>query len=168
MQQKMKTSLLFFIFGFIASISLAQTTTLKQGIWSDPKTWTNSSLPGLKDDVVLQHDITIDANGFCKSLKTNGHKVTVNSGVHLSIGANPWDSSLLVSIINIYYSQDGPIDSTFRTIKNSYVDGEKRILIAEINLTERTDTFYTLFTYNKLDQLTSITDYASDEQFGCL
>lgn len=157
---KMKTFLLPALL-LIATISLAQTTTTKQGAWSDASVWNNQAFPGMSNDVVLKHDIVVDVNGFCRSLNTNGFKVTVNSGVNLTINANPGDSTLLVTLINTRYQDNLPSDSTIRIIKNAYLNGQKRILISEIELPTSTDTLYTLFVYNNIDQLITVEDYSS-------
>lgn len=43
--------------------------------------------PTQNDDVLLQFDITINGNAYCRPLHTNGHYVTVNTNGSLCIPA---------------------------------------------------------------------------------
>src|SRR6187401_1204435 len=107
----MKTCLLFLCTLLFSNVAFTQIVTIKPGAWSDASVWSGNTSPSMNDDVVLQHDIIIDVSGFCKSLNTNGHTATVMSGSNLSIGADPWDSSIVVSIKNVNYFSGGG-DST--------------------------------------------------------
>ena len=156
----MKTYLLFFYTLLFSTGIFAQISTIKPGAWSDVSVWPGNSLPGMNDDVVLHHDIVIDVSGFCRSLNTNGHNVTVISGSNLSIGTDAWDSSIVVSITNVNYFSGGG-DSTICIVRNANFNGQKRILTAQSILPNDSDTLYSMFTYNKLGQLISISQYTN-------
>src|SRR5205823_4689630 len=58
---------------------------LKTGVWSDQTVWSNNSIPTDTTNILLSYDIVIDINATCKSLNTNSHEVTVNSGFILNV-----------------------------------------------------------------------------------
>src|SRR5258708_31739596 len=82
-------------FLFIINISIGQVVTnVKTGVWSDTTGWSNNVVPTDTINIVLRYDIVIDTNAGCRSLNTNGHNVTVNSGFTLNIaGSNNVDST---------------------------------------------------------------------------
>src|SRR5262245_33373005 len=95
--------LYFFCYGsfLIMNTVSAQVSNVKTGVWSSPATWQNNHIPTASDSVVLYYDITIDINGSCRALNTNGHKVVVNAGVNLYINrpVSPAGDSTILSKI---------------------------------------------------------------------
>ncbi|MES2430898.1 MAG: FISUMP domain-containing protein [Bacteroidota bacterium] len=81
----MKSSISFFFLLIALNTSFAQTTNVKAGLWSDIDVWANKTIPTDTTNVILNYDITIDIDAVCHSLKTNGHNVTVNTGIKLVI-----------------------------------------------------------------------------------
>ncbi|MEO5888896.1 MAG: hypothetical protein ABIQ31_01525 [Ferruginibacter sp.] len=152
----------FFCYSIFGQIS-----NLKQGTWSDHTVWSNNLDPVSTDDIILNFDVTVDKNSFCKSLNTNGHKVTIIAGVNLSIGGSAAiDTATLLKIISVNYSNGVPSDSTARLIKNAYANGRRKIIVSQIDLPESTDTFYTAFNYNNQNQLINISYYENDAAAG--
>ena len=84
----MKYILLIFNLLFIINPGFGQIHNVKNGLWSDNSTWSNNLLPTLNDAVILNFDITIDVDCSCKSLETNGHNVTINSGINFLIAGS--------------------------------------------------------------------------------
>ncbi len=58
---------------------------IKSGLWSDPATWSNNTIPDETSVIELDFGVIVDINAKCKSLKTNSHIVTVNQNVNLII-----------------------------------------------------------------------------------
>lgn len=82
----MKFLILFFnLFVFSLCNSNAQLTNTRQGVWSDNTIWSGSHIPGSNDNVVLNFDIVIDADAWCRSLTLNGHNATVSPGINLYV-----------------------------------------------------------------------------------
>jgi Zn-dependent metalloprotease len=61
-------------------------TTATAGPWHDPTTWSAQAVPNLLTNVVIKHNITINANAECKSLKIVAPgNVTVAPGVEFKV-----------------------------------------------------------------------------------
>ena len=73
------------LFLLIIGSAIGQTTNVKVGVWSDNTVWIAGLVPVDTSNIVLSYDITVDINAICKSLNTNGHSVTVNTGVTLNV-----------------------------------------------------------------------------------
>jgi len=82
----MKRLLILLLLSLGFNIGFAQITNIKAGLWSDVSAWNKNALPTASDDIVLNFDITVDINAYCKSLTLNGHNVQVNSGITVSVG----------------------------------------------------------------------------------
>jgi len=81
-------SVLTFFFLLLINASFGQVTNVKTGVWSDLTIWNNHTLPTDTTNIVLSYDIIIDINASCKSLHTNGHKVTVQPGITFNVIGN--------------------------------------------------------------------------------
>lgn len=80
----------------IYSVSRAQITNTREGLWNDNTVWSNNIIPSENDDVVLYFDMTVNGSAYCRSLSTNGHNVTVNPGGNLFItGTGGYRDTLL-------------------------------------------------------------------------
>jgi len=79
---KLLYSLLLII---LSGTSFSQVTNIDAGTWSDAALWSTNAVPTANDIVSLSFDIVIDINASCKALYTNGHTVTVNTGVNFNI-----------------------------------------------------------------------------------
>jgi hypothetical protein len=80
-----------FTLSFIMMVvaGFGQVTNVKTGLWSDPTVWSNNILPTDTSNIFLSFNITVDINGACKSINTNGHNVIINSGVGINVtGSN--------------------------------------------------------------------------------
>lgn len=162
----MKSILVIIISLLFPFIIIAQATNTRSGNWSDYTLWNKYLVPNGMDTVVLNYDIIIDENAACKFLNTNGHNVTVNTGIAFSIGKTvpATDTATLLSITT-YALFNGVLNDTLRrVIRNSYVNGLRRIVIMETDGTA--DTSYNVFNYNNLNQLTSIFDYSNNPASG--
>lgn len=60
-------------------------TTIKSGLWNDPSTWNVGRAPTHEDDVVLQHNVTINGLAWCRSLQSGPHTVLAQPDAHLLI-----------------------------------------------------------------------------------
>lgn len=62
--------------------------TVMPGNWSNPGIWASGSVPGLRSNVVIRHNIIVNQDANCNSIKIEspGH-VTVNAGVKLNVEA---------------------------------------------------------------------------------
>src|SRR5438874_12596207 len=78
-------ALFIFFFLLILKVSFGQVTNVRVGIWSDQTVWSNNTIPTDTTNITLNYDIVIDINATCKSLNTNGHNVTVNSGLTFNV-----------------------------------------------------------------------------------
>lgn len=82
-RMKLIYSLLFTI---ITTTTFAgQVKNIRPGLWSDASMWFNNAVPTANDTVSLNYDIVIDINASCMFFNTNGHNVTVNSGVSFTV-----------------------------------------------------------------------------------
>jgi len=98
----MKALFTFLLF-LIINATFGQIVNVKAGVWSDPTIWSINALPTDTTDIILIYDIVIDINATCKSLNTNGHKVTVNSGVILNVTGS---TDIAIDIDgNVYYTR---------------------------------------------------------------
>lgn len=60
--------------------------TVKSGNWSDLTTWSTNAVPNDRTEVIINHIITVDINGICKSLKAKGPgEIKVESEINLTI-----------------------------------------------------------------------------------
>ncbi|MEO6720579.1 MAG: hypothetical protein ABIN67_09430 [Ferruginibacter sp.] len=80
----MKVYLTIFLF-LLINICFGQVTNVKSGLWSDPAVWSNNIIPTDTTHVILSYDIQVNINAACKTLKTNGHQVTVNLAMNLFV-----------------------------------------------------------------------------------
>ncbi|MEO8111320.1 MAG: hypothetical protein ABI594_14855, partial [Ginsengibacter sp.] len=80
----MKVYFTIFLF-LLIDICFGQVTNVKSGVWSDPTVWNNNIIPTDTTNIILSFDIQVNINAACKALKTNGHQVTVNSGMNLIV-----------------------------------------------------------------------------------
>ncbi|MDO9374004.1 MAG: hypothetical protein Q7T76_06290, partial [Ferruginibacter sp.] len=141
---------------FVHAFATAQVSNTRAGNWSDPAVWSNWQIPNGVDSVTLKFDIVIDENAACKILLTNGHTVTVKTGVDFGVGKPllAIDTATLLTITTTAKFQGGSSDSVKRVLKNSYVNRVKRIEGIEDH--GLSGTAYTLFTYNDQNQLVSL------------
>ncbi len=58
---------------------------MKVGQWSDPTVWSNSTVPTDTTRIILNFNIQVNVNAFCKALNTNGRLVTINPGINLLV-----------------------------------------------------------------------------------
>ena len=117
---RMKLFSLFLIPFFVTSLSQAQITNTRQGVWSDATVWSDNVVPGTNDDVMLNYDIIIDVDAYCRSLNANGHNVTVNTGTHLYVtGSNDYADTLLNRYVVLNDTTTSPAD-TFKTMDFYY------------------------------------------------
>ena len=86
--------------------------------------WSDNVVPGTNDDVMLNYDIIIDVDAYCRSLNVNVHNVTINTGMHLYITGNNDNADTLLSRYVIVDTTVSPPD-TFKTI-DFYYDSLKR------------------------------------------
>ncbi len=163
----MKTIFTAVIFLLITTNIAAQiTSNIRAGYWSDPASWSKNIVPNGTDSVVLHFDIVIDENAACKYFNANGKKVTVNTGVNLSVG-KPVPSADTATILTIknYTSNQGVFSDTLtRVIKNDFINGLKRIVITETSMSEPAN--HTVFNYNTQQQLTGIHNFYDDPAYG--
>ncbi|MEP6676420.1 MAG: hypothetical protein ABJA78_14760 [Ferruginibacter sp.] len=82
----MKLCLTTFLFLLINS-SFGQITNIKSGVWNDPTVWSNNIIPTDTTNIILNYDIQVNVNAFCKTLNTNTHQVTVKTGMNLIVSA---------------------------------------------------------------------------------
>jgi Zn-dependent metalloprotease len=65
---------------------LTQTHTVSSGNWSNPAIWEDQQIPDSTSEVVIEHDVVVDINAHCYSLKAiSGSTLRVNSGINLNI-----------------------------------------------------------------------------------
>ena len=69
----------------LINFCFGQITNVRSGIWSDPTVWSNNSIPTDTTHVILNYDIQVNINAYCKALKTNGHQVTVITGANMFV-----------------------------------------------------------------------------------
>jgi hypothetical protein len=158
----MKWTILPFILLFVYTLTTAQVSNIRSGNWSDPTLWSNVQVPNGADSVTLEFDMVIDENAACKFLRTNGHTVTVNTGVDFGVGKPMLarDTATLLTITTTAKFNGGATDSVKRVLKNSYVNGVKRIVGIEDH--GGSGKAYTVFTYNNQNQLVSLVYYNHD------
>ena len=101
----MRTYFTIFLF-LIINISFGQVTNVKSGVWSDQTVWSNNIIPTDTTRIILNYDIHIDINAFCKSLNTNGRNVTVNPGNRLNV------SGVTAPVANFTYSGSLTVPTT--------------------------------------------------------
>lgn len=71
---------------------LTQTHSIASGNWSDTAIWEEGHIPDSTTEVVLEHDIVIDINADCYSLKVfTGGSAHLNPGINLKILQKPDD-----------------------------------------------------------------------------
>ena len=90
----------------IADIGFGQVTNVKSGLWSDPTVWSNNIVPSDTTRIILNYDIQVNINAFCKTLNTNGHLVDVNPGKNLSI------SGVIPPVANFTYAGPFAVPTT--------------------------------------------------------
>ncbi|MCB0478514.1 MAG: hypothetical protein KDC84_10145 [Crocinitomicaceae bacterium] len=79
--------LLFVATLFFATSVLAQVTSVQDGAWSSPSTW-SSGVPGNNSDVVVAHQVHIDQNDQCRSMTINASGNLLNDGFTLRVDRN--------------------------------------------------------------------------------
>ncbi len=85
----MKPILFITVFLFAATYGFSQSVNIRPNTWSDNTSWNLQQVPDSTFDVVLDYNVVVDVNAYCRSLVTNGHTVTVNNGVTLNIVGRP-------------------------------------------------------------------------------
>jgi hypothetical protein len=80
----MKIHLTIFL-SLLINSCFGQITNVKAGIWNDPTVWSNNIIPTDTTHIILSYDIQVNINAACKSLNTNGHQVTIMSGMNLFV-----------------------------------------------------------------------------------
>ncbi|MES2647583.1 MAG: PKD domain-containing protein [Bacteroidota bacterium] len=67
-------------------LATGQVVSIKNGLWSQPSTWSSNKVPGSVNDVLVKHQVTVDINGNCKSLKAvKPGMVHINAGIRLDL-----------------------------------------------------------------------------------
>lgn len=130
----MKHCLTFIILILTAVLSFGQSSlvNIKAGSWKNVQSWLFQRIPSDTDDVLLVRDIVVDTNASCRSLTSNGYKITVAEGFHLAITGKdsvaPVDNDTLVSAVTIIYQGGGSVGHTANTGYKSYeYDSLKRV-----------------------------------------
>lgn len=156
------TFLLYCFLSFTASKSFSQLSNTKTGLWNDESIWQNHQLPTIADEVVLQFDITIDQNSYCKSLNSNGHKVVISAGNHLYINtARPRTANIFGFALSEPNCRiDKMTDSSTYSYPSVNTDYKyNNDLLGKINYYNNTDAVVnTLFFYDTLNRLVKIKD----------
>lgn len=134
--------------------NFAQVSNVRAGLWSDHTVWNNNSLPTGNDSVLLNFDITVDSNGICKYLHSNGHHITINPGINLSItgGANP-GIPLLKKFVLVDSTQPAQNDTLY--IYTYSYDNLGRCIQIEVKDYENASIGYTYNFFNGNDTLIS-------------
>ena len=112
--------------------------------------------------MILAFDVVIDEPAACKFLHTNGHNVTVKSGVDFVVGkpVAPADTATLLTITTTTMFYGELQDSVHRVLKNNYVNGLRRMVAIERAGAAHME--YTMFTYNSQNRLVSLLNYNHD------
>ncbi|MEZ4937507.1 MAG: hypothetical protein R2799_07925 [Crocinitomicaceae bacterium] len=76
-------ALLFVTTLFFATSLLAQVTSVQDGPWSSPSTW-SAGVPGNSSDVVVAHQVHINQDDRCRSITINSTGELINDGFTLS------------------------------------------------------------------------------------
>lgn len=58
---------------------ISQVTTVANGSWTTPSTWSTGSVPGAGDDVIIRHDVTISGSS---SFNVTIRSLTIENGTH--------------------------------------------------------------------------------------
>lgn len=151
----MKYLLLFLLFPILITQSFGQISNVKSGIWSDQTVWSNNTIPTIIDDIVLNFNIVVDVDAVCQSLTTNGHHVTVSTGVIFNISGkknvtNPTDN-LLKKFILLDTTQSSPNDTIY--IYSYTYDTAGRCTQIKINDFKNNSIGYTYNYYSGNDPL---------------
>jgi hypothetical protein len=110
------------VFGYAGFCQITSITNVRSGVWSDPTTWSNNSIPTDSNEVYLSYDIIIDVNGTCNSFRTNGKNVTINPGVSLNISAANASGGESVTWSKTFGGkEEDRLQSVARTIDGGYV-----------------------------------------------
>ncbi len=64
---------------FISNISLSQISSISNGNWSTPSTWSGGVVPGSNTDVIINHTVTISTVVKCRNLTINSKLINSNS-----------------------------------------------------------------------------------------
>jgi hypothetical protein len=76
-------------FGFLTAAVPSDNSapiSIKSGLWSDPTTWSTGLVPDATSAVIIRHEVTIDVDATCKSIKAeNPAQVQVAAGKKLTI-----------------------------------------------------------------------------------
>lgn len=65
---------------------ITATTSVSNGNWSNPNTWSNQTIPTNNTDVLITKQVTVDINAVCSSIKVQPtSNLTVNPGMNLNI-----------------------------------------------------------------------------------
>ncbi|CAN5704174.1 hypothetical protein BH10BAC3_BH10BAC3_16430 [soil metagenome] len=67
-------------------LATGQVVSIKNGLWSQPSTWSRNKVPELVNDVLVRHQVTVDINGVCNSLKAVvPGMLHINAGIRLDL-----------------------------------------------------------------------------------
>ncbi len=132
-----------------------QITNIQAGLWSDSAIWVNSAPPSANDSVLLNFNITIGEDAACKYLNTNGHDLTINTGVNLFIGgsilSNPADTFSLKKFVVLDTTQVSPNDTLY--IYNYTYDSLNRCIQIKVTDYQNNKVGYTYNYFNGTDNL---------------
>ncbi len=118
------------LLGFIAQVEAATVTSVQNGDWSDPCTWSATcdpaAMPTINDDVVINHDVVVDVDVTVNSINIfrpaggggGTRELTINADVTLTtiddfIAGNQSDvlnNGLLIVGGDIFVSNNGNIN----------------------------------------------------------
>ncbi len=70
----------------LQSVNNSAPVSVKSGLWSDPTTWSTGRVPDTTSAVTIRHNVTIDMDASCKTLKAeNPAQVQVAAGKKFSV-----------------------------------------------------------------------------------
>ncbi len=150
----MKKIIIVIIISVSLNRSYGQVTNVRAGLWSDTMIWNINALPTTNDSVTLSFGIIVDINAICQSLNTNGHNLTINPGINLTIsGGNITSAPLLKKFIVIDSAQLAPNDTLF--IYTYSYDNLHRCIQIEVNDYQNSRIGHTYNFFNGTDTLIS-------------
>lgn len=159
----MKCYSLFLIFLFTICLTHAQVTNTRQGVWSDATAWSSNAVPSTNENAVLNYDIVIDVDAYCRSLNLNGHNATVNSGIQLYVTGSNDNVDTLLSRYVVIDTTVSSVD-TFKTIDFYYDDLKRNTSFVSIEYSSNGNPSYRYggsFFYNGSGRLPYMGSYYS-------